>query len=53
MNDAPDKDYLKSELHRIYNNLLELLDSRLSKKEFDLFSAKLIEEIEKKVVTYI
>lgn len=51
MNDAPDKDYLKSELHRIYNNLLELVDSRLGK--VDLFSEKLIEEVEKKVVTYI
>ena len=44
------KDLIRSEIKKLYNNLVEVDNSKISKKEMDLNNNKIYDEIEKKVI---
>jgi len=44
------KDLIRSEIKKLYNNLVEVDNSKISKKEMDLSNNKIYDEIEKKVI---
>jgi len=44
-----DREYIITELQKNYNNLVEINNQKINKKEIDMISNKLIERIENKV----
>jgi len=44
-----DREYIITELQKNYNNLVEINNQKINKKEIDTISNKLIERIENKV----
>ncbi len=45
-----DNDAIKSEMQKIYNELIDLIQPKMDKKEVDLVRKKMYDEIEKKVI---
>jgi len=44
-----DTNNIKSEIQKIYNELVDIINIKTDKKEFDLYNHKIFEDLEKKV----